>query len=179
MKTIILRKPRKDSHLKTLPEQKQAEIIEYLRSNTYPDTVKWLAGSGISTSHNALSRFWKDWHLRQQLEHNESTVSQVMKDLKNTADFSEKELLQAGHKYFSVMAIAEEDSLTWKRAQDALSRREMTQLHRDKYEFDAVEACMAKLPDLQYVRSNRKLTEEEKQAAIHRILFPEEQLQHT
>ena len=44
-------------------------------------------------------------------------------------------------------------------------------LKRAKFEFDATEACLAKLPELKEV-SNGKMSEEEKTRAIQAILFP-------
>src|SRR5262249_44929168 len=121
-KMIIPKKPRSDAHLKTLSEEKQAEIIEYLKTNPLQNTIRWLARSGIATSRSGLSKFWKSWHLRQRLEHNKSTICQLLKDLKlANKNLSEEELFEAGQKFFSALAISEEDSVTWKRAQDALA----------------------------------------------------------
>lgn len=45
-------------------------------------------------------------------------------------------------------------------------------LDRAKFEFDAARACLAKLPELQEVRSRPRLSDDEKAAAIQQILFP-------
>ncbi len=51
------KKPRADSVLKTLPPDRQAAIIEHLRTNKLADTVAWLLAEGIKTSVTAPSLF--------------------------------------------------------------------------------------------------------------------------
>lgn len=45
-------------------------------------------------------------------------------------------------------------------------------LAKDKFEFDAAQACLAKLPELKAVSDAPKLTADEKAKAIQQILFP-------
>jgi hypothetical protein len=45
-------------------------------------------------------------------------------------------------------------------------------LAREKYEFDASTACLKKLPTLQRISNQPKMSEEEKRRAIQDILFP-------
>lgn len=44
-------------------------------------------------------------------------------------------------------------------------------LDRQKFEFDAAKACLAKLPELKAISEKPKLSEEEKTKAIQQILF--------
>lgn len=46
-------------------------------------------------------------------------------------------------------------------------------LDRQKFEFDAARACLAKLPELKAVSDKPKLSDEEKAKAIQQILFPQ------
>ena len=51
-------------------------------------------------------------------------------------------------------------------------KRAELKLSREKFEFDAAKACLAKLPDLKAVSDQPKLSPDEKAAAIRQILFP-------
>lgn len=120
------KKARGDSKLKTLPPDRQATIAEYASGHTLADTVGWLRADGFTTSISALSEFLSWRRLAEQLRENESTVSQVLADLKESdAGLSEEALEKAGQMFFSALAIQQQDSLTWKRAQDAKTRLEL------------------------------------------------------
>ena len=58
------------------------------------------------------------------------------------------------------------------RAVKAGQNEKVIALDRDKFEFDAVKMCRAKLPELKAVNDAPKLSEAEKDAAIREILFP-------
>ena len=135
-----IKKPRADSVLKTLPPERQATIAEYLREHTLTDTRKWLAADGLKTSEAALSGFLSWYSLQQQLVNNETTVAQVLEDLKrNDPTMSEGQLAQAGQMFFSALAIQQQDSLTWKRIQDAKLKLGVLELNRQKFQRDTVE----------------------------------------
>ena len=51
-------------------------------------------------------------------------------------------------------------------------KREELALAKDKFEFDAAQACLAKLPELKAVSDAPKLSPDEKAKAIQQILFP-------
>jgi len=119
-------KPRGDAKLKTLPPERREAIADYLSSHTVAQTAEWLRADGIQVSSGTLSKFWSWWRLGQQLRENESTVSQVLADLKESdPGLSEEALERAGQMFFSALAIQQQDSLTWKRAQDAKTRLEL------------------------------------------------------
>lgn len=134
------KKPRADSKLKTLPEDRQAAIFEYAREHTLEETAKWLKDDGFQTSRSALSEFVSWYGLQEQLRKNEGTVNQLLEKLKEgNPDYSEEWLQKAGHIFFSALAIEEKDSLTWKRTQDARTRQEALRLARDQFERETCE----------------------------------------
>jgi hypothetical protein len=51
-------------------------------------------------------------------------------------------------------------------------RVKMYELAREKYQFDAIQACLASLPELKAISNNPKLTPEEKAKGVQEILFP-------
>lgn len=113
------KKPRGDSTLKTLSEERQAAIAQHLAGNTLAETRKWLADDGIKTSDRALSEFFSWWQLRSQLQRNESTVLNLLENLKQAEPgISAERLDLAGQMFFTALSIEQKDSLGWKRAQD-------------------------------------------------------------
>lgn len=72
-------------------------------------------------------------------------------------------------------AMLELANTLFKSALDYLKEEGKTedrQLARQKFEFDAATACLAKLPELKAVSDKPKLSPEEKARAIQQILFP-------
>ena len=62
-----LPKPRSDSVLKTLPEERQHEIAQFSRSHGVIKTAQWLAYNGVVTSKSAVARFLAWYRLRKHL----------------------------------------------------------------------------------------------------------------
>lgn len=134
------KKPRADSVLKTLPEERQAAIADYAREKTLKETRAWLKADGLETSEAALSGFLRWFVLQQQLRQNETTVAQVLADLKQSdPNLSPESLEQAGQMFFSALAIQQQDSLTWKRVQDSKLKLGALELSRQKFQRDTVE----------------------------------------
>ena len=107
-------KPRSDSKLKTLPEDRQVVIAEYARGHSLEETVKWLSDDGLKTSAAALSEFLSWFQLRSQLQRNESTVESLLKNLQQTRPaWTPDQIDKAGQDFFSALAIEQQDSLTW------------------------------------------------------------------
>jgi hypothetical protein len=77
-----VRKPRSDSALKTLPEEKQAEIGQLLASRSLTDVRSVLLEQGITTSEAALSEFWSWWQLRAALRRREDRVGELVERMK-------------------------------------------------------------------------------------------------
>jgi hypothetical protein len=142
------RKPRIDAKLKMLPEERQASIFAKLQAVGYVATLEWLKSDGFSTSLGALSEFQSWYVLRQQLARNESTVAQVLEDLKSSNPaLSQQELDVAGQLFFSALAIQEKDSLTWKRIKDAHTKSEALKLAREEFEYQTCEKILKAVHD--------------------------------
>lgn len=131
-------KPRSDSRLKTLPEERQGQVIELLRAKSYADTRKELAADGIETSETALKEFWSWWHLRQQFSRAER-FSQEMVDLLKAEQpgLGEDDLYRYGQRVFQAKALEieaadpEAASMIWYRIQRlGLKRRDQELLER-------------------------------------------------
>lgn len=128
------KKPRADSKLKTLPEERQAVIAEYALGHSLAETVAWLREDGLVTSGAALSEFLS-WHrLSHQLKRNESTVAQLLSHLRQERGMSDEELQKAGQAFFSALAIEQQDSKAWFLSQQTALKKEQLNLDRQKFQ---------------------------------------------
>lgn len=104
------KKPRGDSKLKTLPEDRQAEIIAYINGHTFVDAVKWLRDDGIQTSYTAVRSFWSWFKLQEQFHEDETTTEGLIEQLKaKVPALSEAELDELGQRTFSLLSIRRQD----------------------------------------------------------------------
>ena len=170
------RKARSDAHLKTLPPERQEDIVEYARDHSLKDTKAWLAGDGVVTSAGALSEFLSWWALRDRLTRNESTVETVLEQLKQTRpDLTEDDLFNAGQAFFSALAIEQMDPKAWKGTQDLRFKQQEVRLEREKYQRDLTEKFLEWFEDRQAreIAENTALSRKEKIEAIGQKMFGE------
>jgi hypothetical protein len=136
-------KPRSDSKLKILPEDRQSQIADFASTNALADTVSWLQESGIETSITALSMFLS-WHrLNQQVGRNETAVLTLLGDLaKQDPSLGPERLFDTGHQFFAASALEKQDPKSWSMIQQVAIRKAHSQLEFAKY-HDNVEARKA------------------------------------
>lgn len=104
------RKPRADSRLKTLPQERQDAIAEYARDHTLADTLKWLREDGLQTSMAALSQFLSWYSLHEQFRQDESTTEALLEELKREVPaLTEEQLDELGQRTFSLLSIRRQD----------------------------------------------------------------------
>ena len=109
------RKPRADSSLKTLPDERQAEIIEYMRGHKLAETRAWLAEQGLETSVGSLSGFWSWWHVEIRLKHQLKEAASIAEELKSVLgtlpqlNLNEEQLNLVAQTAFEVDAVKRED----------------------------------------------------------------------
>src|SRR5438552_9501288 len=149
------RKPRADASLKTLPEERQAEIIEYMRSHKLAETRAWLTEAGITASVGALSGFWSWWHVDVRLKHQMKEAASIVGELKSMLssmphlNLNEEQLNLVAETAFEVDAVKREDfdqfvALRQLRQKDrrlALDR-EQHSLDRQKFELLTAEKML-------------------------------------
>ncbi len=162
------RKPRGDSVLKTLPPERQSALAEHAAAHTLAETVSWLSADGVETSSAALSQFLSWFLLRQQLERNNSTVREMLAELKREQpDLSDDQMFRVGQMYFTALAIEQKDSLSWKRAQDAAAKRKVSEQNDRRLVLLEQKAKQAEQAET--VTNDATLTAEEKQQRIRQI----------
>lgn len=128
------KKPRADSVLKTLPEDRQAEIADFATSNTLADTVTWLRESGTQTTNSSLSKFLSWYRLKQQLLRNESAVLTLVTEIRNrNPEITTEKIYEAGHIFFAGSALEKQDSRGWYLTQQVALLKEQNKLESTKY----------------------------------------------
>lgn len=166
------KKPRADSALKTLPPDRQTAVAEYLRDHTLAETRAWLAADGLKTSITALSEFLSWFTLQAQLQANASTIDTVMTELAaKNPDWTPEQIQTAGQSFFTALALQQQDPKGWHLTQQIALKREQLSLDKNKFEFDATRAAMAKLPELKAIATNKALSDDEKLEQARLALF--------
>jgi len=129
-----------ESPLRTLPEERQAAIIELLKKNSTVNTRKELIADGLTVSTGALSEFWSWWHLRRQFKQTQSDVQTLMEDLRTQKPgLSEGEIFAHGQKVFSLLAMKNESAEDWSRIQKTRQREELIKIERQKFQRETCE----------------------------------------
>jgi hypothetical protein len=187
------RKPRGDAPLQNLPREMQDKIIRHAEKTTYVATAEWLKRKGIDVLDITVKRFRKWYYQRLRREMGEAMAwDQVGQAIANDPDMSEQELAAMGRKAFASLAISTKDAVNWAR-QQLVRQRELKidlekkrvgllkdrmvhfegqlKLAREKFEFDAAEACLKKLPALKAISNNASIDSSEKIKQIRLALF--------
>ena len=109
-----LPKPRSDSVLKTLPEERQHEIAQFSRSHGVIKTAQWLAYNGVVTSKSAVARFLAWYRLRQTFVRDHTAASTLAAELaRECPELTSERLHQVGHIFFTSLALQKQDQKSW------------------------------------------------------------------
>lgn len=120
------RKPRADSKLKTLPEERQDAIAEYARGHSLSDTLSWLRSDGLQTSAAALSGFLSWYALRAEYRQDEVTTEALLERLKEEMpELSEEQIDDLGQRTFSLLSIRRNDLEGFVSIRSARSKAEL------------------------------------------------------
>jgi len=129
------RKPRSDSALKTLPEDRQAAIADYARTHSLQETVTWLREDGVRTSITALSSWLSWWSMSQIFRQSESDAQEFREWLaKEFPKLSEDELDQRAALRFQFDAMRSGDPDTYLAFATARHRAKMDKVKADQKE---------------------------------------------
>ncbi len=136
-------KPRADSVLKTLPEDRQSAIAQYARLHTLEQTLKWLHANGTHTNIASLSRFL-DWHrMKAQMSRDKLVVQQLLSDLANqNPELTPDRLQQLGQIFFLGLALTEQDPRLWCMTQRAGLSKARFDLAMQKYNDERKTAAL-------------------------------------
>jgi len=135
MGTEALPKPRSDSVLKTLPEERQDQIAEFAHNHSVRETAAWLSDSGTSTSKSSVGEFLTWYHIRQTLARNETAIATLAAELaKEDATLTADRLHEVGHIFFASLAVQKQDHKAWYMAEQIAIRTARLQLDTRKYD---------------------------------------------
>jgi hypothetical protein len=179
-------KARSDSVLDSLPSN-QREALErwLLEENLSIDAAldRLRLDFGVRSSRSAVGRFSQNAQQRRLLERitqSANTATAV------EAKFAENNAPIGGALVKMLSQLAFEMAVNGKlvdpemfcsisglalKAQDQELKAQTVRLQRDKFEFDAAEACLAKLPELRAIAGDTKLDQDAKLKQIRLKLF--------
>jgi len=168
------KKPRSDSPLGALPEDRQRAIVDYMRGHSLTDTRAWLRKDGFDTSEAALSRFWSSWHLREAVNEAKNDTEEFLELAKKQfPELDQAQLDQFGSAFFQMRAIKAGDAETYLALSTAKHRGQM-----DKLKFEQKEKQL-ELEREKFEEMKRKAAErdEAKKVIDDQTISPEEQRQ--
>jgi len=169
-----MRKPNSNSVLKTLPDERQVDIVEHAQGNSLSTTVKWLKADGVKTSAAALSEFLSWYGLQQQFRQDGQTTESLLEQLKaEVPGLTEEQLDQLGQRTFSLLAIRRQDPDSFVMVRSARSKAELekaklklreqaearlagqAKLAREKFQFDAAKAALKCAAELKTISASK------------------------
>jgi hypothetical protein len=162
-----VKKPRADSRLKTLPQERRREIFELCQHTPLKEVVVQLKAQGVATSITALSEFWSWYQLysqHQQMEEDTKTLVDFLKvqGLKLT----DAELDAYGQKVFSTMALRAANAKEWIAIRKLAI--ESQSLEHDRRRIELLEQAAARAQTASDVVAG-PLSPEEKQRKLREI----------
>ena len=179
-----MRKTRSDSKLARLDEGQQAQLVEWLLGGVPYHQARELVKKefGLSCSISSLSYFYRDCCAPHLLRRRNQAV-QTAEDIAQAATATPGQFDQATidaikQKAFELainpMSAAKDVKslfMLLQKSTDQSLKREQLKLDRERFEFDAAQACLAQLPNLQTIARNPSLDERAKIDAIRTRLF--------
>jgi hypothetical protein len=173
------RKPRADSVLATLPEERQDAIAELCRTKTLDEVVQELKADGVRTSRSRLSVWLSSWSLKQAFRHAENSTDEFQKFLEQKwPQLDPAELDHRASLFFQAEAMKAGDPETYlafasarqKAKMDAakLEQKERS-LQLDERKLRLLEKRAAQAEAAEKVVGDAQLTPEQKQQKMRQI----------
>lgn len=193
-------KPRSDSPLKNLSEERQAQVIEWCNTpkQVAEDGVtvtcvgghkfakQQLADDGLKVSEGALSDFYSWWHLRRDFQQADQQTEDILELIKKLdPEITAEKLEAAGHLIFTKNAVASRDAKEFREMEylklAKLSARtkgrqkdEELQIRRDTFQVKTCELFLRWYGDKRLAEiANSNLSNSDKIAAMRQLAFAE------
>ncbi len=185
-----MQKPRSDAKLLNLPEEKQAQLVDWLLGGTPYHEARALVQKefGVSVSLASLSHFYQAVctpHLIRRRAQAVGMAAEVARAAESSpAQFDAATVDAIRQKAFE-LAISPMSQpkdvkalfMLLQKSRDQELKAETLKLDREKFEFDAAKSALEALPALQQIARTPGLDEREKIDRVRRQLFgvlPEE-----
>lgn len=166
------RKPRSDAKLKTLPDEQQELLWEFLNTegNGVRDAVPFCKSEfDLETSTGALSGWWRWYSLKKELDAAEAATTQATLFYKErNPDASPEDLAEAGNMMFMASAMQSKDPKAWFFVLKNYTDLEKVKLDRDKLE-QRIREYEAKVKQVGKTVKDTKLSPEEREQKIKEI----------
>jgi hypothetical protein len=164
------------SPLRSLPEDRQAAIMEMSGQVTLEAASRSLAADGIKASPNCISSFRQWYFSKQRSTRTNAVVESILEDIKaNNPQISRRQLFAHGQKMFSALAIADQDASDWARIQRLNLRDDMTEVERQKFQRQTCELFLKWFADKQAVQIvNSPAGNDEKIERLGKTMFGED-----
>lgn len=181
-----MRKPRSDAVLLNLPEEQQCKLADWLLSGMPYHEAKLLVEKEFSVSLKSLDPFKNFWqqvcqpHLLARRSRSLQTAAVRAEDVtvQSATVFDRATLDALRQKAYELAESPGADPKDVKgvmmlllKARDQDFEREKLAFDRQKFEFDAAQACLKQLPTLKAISTNRALNQNEKVEQIRLRLF--------
>jgi hypothetical protein len=177
-------KPRSDSKLKNLPEERQAQLADWLLSGLPYHQVREMIAKefGVTTSLGALSVFYGEIvgpEILARRRRAVSTADAVAKEAsREPGRFDQATIDALKQRAFELSIAPQADPRDVKnlfalvlKARDQDRAEADLRLARDRFEFDAARLCLEKLPELRAIAGNTQLDTNGKIDEVRRKLF--------
>lgn len=126
------KKPRCDSSLKNLPEERQQEIMEHAAEHGLVKTAAWLREDGLQTSKTAVGNFVSWYPLQLQFRQDEVTTDSLLEQLKaEVPELTDQQLDELGQRTFSLLSLRNQDAETFLAFRSARAKGELERAKLD------------------------------------------------
>jgi hypothetical protein len=156
----MARKPHPSSVLKTLPDEDQAALYDYLRGKTLAEGVQWLfSNNGVRTNDSSLSD-WRSWYAMTQEINAWNTDVEELKQLLRTDSTIDPNLIpKIGEAVFISRAAKQGDAKTFAAVASIIQR------HKELENQQHAHSDRMQLEDKKLKRKDRGLDQAEKKLA--------------
>jgi hypothetical protein len=156
----MARKPHPSSVLKTLPDEDQAALFEFLRDKTLKEGVAWLfSNNGVRTNDTSLSD-WRAWYaMTQEIGAWNADVEELKQLLRTDATIDPNLIPKIGEAVFISRAAKQGDAKTFAAVAGIIQR------HKELENQQLAHSDRMQLEDKKLKRKDRGLDQAEKKLA--------------
>ncbi len=179
-----MRKPNATAKLLNLPEEQQAQLADWLLNGTPYHKAKELvlAEFGVSVSLTAFQSFWQEVCAPALLSRRKRAVSmagEVAEEAQKTPGRFDAATVDAIKQKAFELAISPMSEpkdvkalfMLLQKGRDQDIKAQQLDLDRERFQFDAAKAALAKLPELKSIAGNNSLDQDAKLRAVREKLF--------
>jgi hypothetical protein len=170
-------KPRADSKLKTLPDDTQAELARRAAEpgQTWSSIRAWLrAEHGVDLRSDSSLSAWLPWYQSRMRAREREAKIQALLDHERALNptLTDPQLFSMGQRFFSELAIADEDAKAWAAVRKVGLDADNLDLARTRFARETCELFIKYCADRQAMEiANSAMGNEEKIAALGPVLF--------